>query len=62
MAETFGMDFDLLTRDQIDASVTGNPFVEKNWLILRLRGQQASARPKYAIVPSICPQGLDDAV
>jgi superfamily II DNA or RNA helicase len=28
--------FDILTRDQIEASVTGNPFVEKNRLILRL--------------------------
>src|SRR5690606_31815030 len=30
------LQFDLLTRDQIEASVTGNPFVEKNRLILRL--------------------------
>jgi superfamily II DNA or RNA helicase len=36
MSEKFGLAFDILTRDQIDASVTGNPFVEKNRLILRL--------------------------
>ncbi len=36
MAEKFGLHFDLLTRDQIEASVTGNPFAEKNRLILRL--------------------------
>src|ERR1700730_14063606 len=36
MAEKFGLHFDLLTRDQIEASVTGNPFIEKNRLILRL--------------------------
>ena len=36
MVEKFGLNFDLLTRDQIEASVTGNPFVEKNRLILRL--------------------------
>ncbi|MER8599361.1 DUF3883 domain-containing protein [Mesorhizobium sp. M1339] len=36
MAEKFGLHFDLLTRDQIEASVTGNPFVEKNRLIMRL--------------------------
>ena len=36
MAEKFGLNFDLLTRDQIEASVTGNPFVERNRLILRL--------------------------
>ncbi|TGQ89973.1 DUF3883 domain-containing protein [Mesorhizobium sp. M8A.F.Ca.ET.208.01.1.1] len=36
MAEKFGLNFDLLTRDQIEASVTGNPFVEKNRLIVRL--------------------------
>lgn len=36
MAEKFGIHFELLTRDQIEASVTGNPFVEKHRLILRL--------------------------
>ena len=36
MAEKFGLGFDILTRDQIEASVTGNPFVEKNRLIVRL--------------------------
>lgn len=36
MAEKFGLAFDILTRDQIEASVSGNPFVEKNRLILRL--------------------------
>jgi hypothetical protein len=32
----FGLNFDLLTRDQIEASVTGNPFIEKNRPIVRL--------------------------
>jgi len=36
MAEKFGLHFDLLTRDQIEASVTGNPFLDKNRLIVRL--------------------------
>jgi SNF2 family DNA or RNA helicase len=36
MAEKFGLSFDLLSRDQIENSVTGNPFAEKNRLILRL--------------------------
>ena len=36
LAEKFGLDFDILTRDQIEASVTGNPFVERNRLIVRL--------------------------
>lgn len=36
MAEKFSLGFDLLTRDQIEASITGNPFVEKNRLIMRL--------------------------
>ena len=36
MAEKFGLGFDILTRDQIEASLTGNPFVERNRLILRL--------------------------
>ncbi|KOY08083.1 hypothetical protein AF336_22805 [Bradyrhizobium diazoefficiens] len=36
MAEKFDLGFDLLTRDQIEASITGNPFVEKSRLIMRL--------------------------
>jgi SNF2 family DNA or RNA helicase len=36
MAEKFGLGFDPVTRDQIEASITGNPFVERNRLILRL--------------------------
>jgi superfamily II DNA or RNA helicase len=36
MAEKFNLGFDLLTRDQIEASITGNPFIEKNRLIMRL--------------------------
>jgi superfamily II DNA or RNA helicase len=36
LSEKFGLHFDTLTRDQIEASVTGNPFVERNRLIVRL--------------------------
>lgn len=36
MAEKFALGFDILTRDQIEASITGNPFVERNRIILRL--------------------------
>jgi SNF2 family DNA or RNA helicase len=36
MAEKFGLGFDSVTRDQIEASITGNPFIERNRLILRL--------------------------
>ena len=36
MSEKFGLAFELLTRDQIEASVTGNPFIERHRLILRL--------------------------
>src|SRR6266581_2355979 len=36
MAEKFALGFDLMTRDQIEASMTGNPFVERNRLIIRL--------------------------
>ncbi len=32
----FQVQFDILTRDTIEASVTGNPFAEKNLLIVRL--------------------------
>ncbi len=36
LAEKFGLGFDLLTRDQVETSITGNPFVERNRLIMRL--------------------------
>lgn len=36
LADKFGLAFDVLTRDQIEASLTGNPFVEKSRLIVRL--------------------------
>ncbi len=36
MAEKFSLGFDILSRDQIEASITGNPFVERNRLIMRL--------------------------
>jgi hypothetical protein len=36
MSEKFGVAFDILTRDQIEASITGNPFTEKHRLIVRL--------------------------
>ena len=36
MADKFGLRFDLLSRDQIETSVTGNPFAERNRLIVRL--------------------------
>src|SRR6202521_3561767 len=35
MSEKFGLAFDILTRDQIEASVTGNPLLAKNRLIIR---------------------------
>ena len=36
LAEKFGLGFDLLTRDQIESSITGNPFAERSRLIVRL--------------------------
>lgn len=36
LAEKFGLGFDPLTRDQIESSITGNPFVERSRLIARL--------------------------
>ena len=36
LQEKFGLHFDIMTRDQIEASVTGNPFAEKHRLIVRL--------------------------
>lgn len=36
LSDKFGLPFDILTRDQIEASLTGNPFIEKSRLIVRL--------------------------
>ena len=36
LSEKFGLGFDVLTRGQIEASIAGNPFVEKHRLIVRL--------------------------
>ena len=36
LAEKFSLPFDILSRDQIEASLTGNPFIERNRLIVRL--------------------------
>lgn len=36
MSEKFGLAFDVLFRDQIENSVSGNPFAERNRLIVRL--------------------------
>src|SRR5216683_3820755 len=36
LLEKFGLAFDILSRDQIEASLTGNPFIERNRLIVRL--------------------------
>lgn len=36
LSEKFSLNFDLLSREQIEASLTGNPFVENRRLIVRL--------------------------
>jgi len=36
LGEKFSLSFDILTRDQIEASPTGNPFLDRNLLIARL--------------------------
>jgi superfamily II DNA or RNA helicase len=36
LIDKFGLAFELLTRDQIEASITGNPFLERSRLIVRL--------------------------
>ena len=50
MAEKFGLSFDLLTRDQIEASVTGNLFAEKQRLIARLDMAARSAELRAKLV------------
>ena len=36
LAEKFSLSFDIMSRDQVENSVTGNPFTEKRRLIMRL--------------------------
>ncbi len=36
MAEKFGLAFDIVSRDQIESSLSGNPFADRNRLIVRL--------------------------
>ena len=36
LKEKFDLTFDIVSREQIETSVTGNPFVERNHLIMRL--------------------------
>jgi SNF2 family DNA or RNA helicase len=52
MAEKFGLAFNILTRDQIEASMTGNPFVDNHRLIVRLdmaaRSDELKARLQAA--------------
>src|SRR3984893_18123941 len=36
LKEKFDLTFDIVSREQIETSVTGNPFVERNRLIMRL--------------------------
>jgi SNF2 family DNA or RNA helicase len=36
LAEKFALGFEILTHDQIEASITGNPFLERSRLIIRL--------------------------
>jgi superfamily II DNA or RNA helicase len=52
MAEKFGLGFNILTRDQIEASITGNPFIENHRLIVRLdmaaRSDELKARLQAA--------------
>src|SRR6266567_6342099 len=36
LKEKFDLTFDIVSREQIETSVTGNPFVERNFLIMRL--------------------------
>lgn len=52
LAEKFELSFEILTRDQIEATRSGNPFVEKNRLIVRLdmaaRSDELQAKLKTA--------------
>lgn len=53
MADKFSLAFDILTRDQMEASLTGNPFVEKTRLIVRLdmAARSDELRAKFEAAP-----------
>ncbi len=36
LAEKFGLRFEIMSRDMVEAARTGNPFIERNFLIVRL--------------------------
>src|SRR5690349_14701731 len=58
LKDKFGLHFDILSRDQIEASLTGNPFIEPNRLIVRLdmasRSDELKAKfeasPEYDLI------------
>jgi hypothetical protein len=41
LKDKFDLTFDIVSREQIETSVTGNPFVERSWLIIRAEVQVA---------------------
>lgn len=53
LSEKFGLSFDLLSREQIESSLTGNPFVERKRLIVRLDMMSRSdeLRAKFEAAP-----------
>jgi SNF2 family DNA or RNA helicase len=53
LSEKFGLRFEALTRDQIESSVTGNPFAERNRLIVRLdmAARSDELKAKFAAAP-----------
>jgi hypothetical protein len=44
LKDKFDLKFDIVSREQIETSVTGNPFVECNQLIMRLDMAHTRAR------------------
>ena len=60
MAEKFGLAFDILSRDQIEASLTGNPFIERNRLIVRLdmAARSDELKAKFEASPDMLPNQL----
>lgn len=53
LKEKFGLDFRIVTRDQIEASLTGNPFVDHGRLILRLdmAARSDELKAKFEVSP-----------
>src|SRR5436853_7678776 len=60
LKEKFDLTFDLVSREQIETSVTGNPFVERSRLIMRLdmAARSETLQGNQEVLVASCPPSL----